>query len=190
MATQDTFSLFLSTAAVQSGVMIRAAIDDDFPAIAGITNYYITTSSIHFAYEPLAADYLHQRWTESRHRFPWLVADPSDASGVVGYAKAGAWRDRAAYSWTAEIGLYIAPDARRRGLGRALYAELLQQLVDRGFRSAIAGIALPNDPSVALHQAFGFRSVGTVREAGWKQGAWHDVEFWQKQLSTDPRPPA
>lgn len=166
--------------------MIRAAIEDDFPAIAGITNHYIRTSAIHFGYEPLAADYFHELWVAGRDRFPWLVAD--QGGGVIGYAKAGVWRDRAAYSWTTEIGLYVAPDALRRGVGRALYAELLQQLVDRGFRSAIAGITLPNDPSVAFHLAFGFVSVGTVRDAGWKQGAWHDVEFMQKQLTTGPTP--
>ena len=71
-----------------------------------------------------------------------------------------------------------------RGLGTALYTELLAELARRDFRSAIAGITLPNDPSIALHQKLGFVSVGTVREAGYKLGCWHDIEFWQKRFSS------
>jgi phosphinothricin acetyltransferase len=161
---------------------IRAARAEDFAAIASITNYYIETSTIHFAYEPVAPESLHAQWVAGRGRYPWLVAEEDKA--IVGYAKAGTWRDRAAYAWTTEVGLYIADGARRRGLGRALYSELLADLARRGFRSAIAGITLPNEPSAALHRAFGFEPVGTVRDAGWKHGRWCDVEFWQKHLAT------
>lgn len=165
--------------------MIRAARDADFDSIASITNHYIATTAIHFAYEPVPADELRATWARDRARYPWLVADEA---GVAGYAKAGVWRARSAYAWTAEIGLYIAPDRRGRGLGRALYGELIAELARRGFRSVIAGITLPNAPSVALHRALGFVSVGTVREAGYKLGAWHDVEFWQRRLATGPEP--
>lgn len=177
--------MLLRVRAIVRVMAIRPARDDDFPAIAAITNHYIATSTIHFAYEPLTADSLRAMWRTSGERFPWFVAD--DGGAVLGYAKAGRWRDRAAYDWTAEIGLYIADGARGRGLGRALYTALLEELTRIGFRSVIAGITLPNDPSIALHLAFGFVSVGTVREAGWKHGRWNDVEFWQKRLlSADP----
>jgi phosphinothricin acetyltransferase len=167
--------------------MIRSARDDDFPSIATITNHYIATTAIHFAYEPVSADAIRSSWIAGRVRYPWLVAEAQGA--IVGYAKAGTWRDRAAYAWTTEIGLYVAPDARRRGFGRALYAELLAELEHRGFRSAIAGITLPNDPSVAFHEACGFVAVGTVRDAGYKLGAWHDLGFWQKRFATAAEPP-
>lgn len=168
-------------------MLIRPAHDDDFPAIAAITNHYVATTTIHFAYAPLEVDALRAMWRGYRERYPWLVTE--EAGAVVGYAKAGTWRDRAAYAWTTEIGLYVAPDARGRGLGRALYGALLDELVARGFRSAIAGITLPNDASLALHRAFGFTSVGVVRDAGFKHGRWCDVEFFQKRLSTDAAPP-
>jgi phosphinothricin acetyltransferase len=157
--------------------VIRNARRDDFVSLAAITNHYIESTSIHFGYEPVSADQLAESWTD---RYPWVVAE--DAGKVVGYAKAGSWRDRAAYQWTTELGLYVEPGVHRRGFGRALYAALLDQLVTRGFRSAIAGITLPNDPSRAFHEAFGFVSIGTFREAGYKHGAWHDLEFFQKRL--------
>lgn len=160
---------------------IRPARDGDFDAIAAITNHYIATTAIHFAYEPVAAGALAESWRESKH--PWLVADDGE---VVGYAKSGTWRERAAYAWTCEVGLYVADGARGRGIGRALYGELLAEVARRGFHSAIAGITLPNDASVALHARFGFEPVGVVRHAGFKHGAWHDVAFYQKLLYTAP----
>ena len=166
---------------------IRPPDAADFATLAAITSHYIATSAIHFGYEPVTADDLGAIWQRDRARFPWLVVEA--AGEVLGYAKAGSWRDRAAYRWTTEVGLYVAESARGRGLGRALYRELLTELPRRGFRSAIAGITLPNDASVALHQACGFTSIGVVRDAGWKLEHWHDVEFWQKRLATDARGP-
>ena len=159
--------------------MIRFACDDDFIAIAAITNHYITTSTVHFAYEPLAVE---QFRALKKPRYPWFVFE--DAGEVLGYAKAGIWRDRAAYDWTAEIGLYVRDDARGRGIGRALYTALLDELALRNFRSAIAGITLPNDPSIELHRKLGFESVGVVRDAGFKHDHWCDVEFFQKRFTT------
>ena len=166
---------------------IRPARDDDFSAITAITNHYIVTSAVHFAYEPLAEAALRAQWHGYRERFPWFVIE--DAGQVVGFAKAGTWRDRAAYAWTAETGVYLADSARGRGLGRRVYVAMLDELVARGFRSAVAGITLPNDPSVALHLALGFEPVGTFRDAGWKMGAWRDVGFWQKRFATDAAGP-
>jgi phosphinothricin acetyltransferase len=159
---------------------IRPAREGDFDAIAAITNHYITTSAIHFAYEPVAAASFADTWRAHSDQHPWLVADEDGA--VVGYAKSGTWRERAAYAWTCEVGLYVAHDARGRGLGRALYDALLAECARRGFHSAIAGITLPNDASIALHARLGFESVGIVRHAGFKHGAWHDVAFYQKHF--------
>lgn len=169
-----------------AGMMIRPVAEDDFIAIASITNHYIATTAIHFAYEPVSAEQLLAMW-KSHDGFPWFVV--GDRQGVVGYAKSGMWRERKAYSWTAEIGLYLAPHACGRGLGTGLYDALLDELPRRGFRSAIAGITLPNDASIALHRKCGFARVGTFEDAGWKLGAWHAVEFWQKRFTTGPEGP-
>ena len=166
-------------------MVIRTARDEDFATIAEITNHYITTTTIHFGYEPVTADELREQAWDTR--FPWLVVEEGDV--VLGYAKAGTWRARAAYQWTAELGLYIAPDARRKGHGRALYAELIAECKRRGFRSLVAGITLPNDPSIALHETLGFEAVGTFRDAGYKNGTWCDVGWWQLRLFTDEHGP-
>ena len=85
--------------------------------------------------------------------------------------------------------IYVDPSAHRRGVGDALYTELLNRLRGKGFHSAIAVIALPNDPSVRLHERHGFERVGHLREAGYKHDAWHDVGFWQCNLAGgDPTP--
>ena len=167
-------------------MMIRPVVDDDFVAIASITNHYIMTTPNHFAYEPIAPEYLRDLWrTDERH--PWFVA--SDRQGVVGYAKSGVWRERMAYSWTAEVGVYLSPHACGRGLGSGLYDALLDDLARRGFRSAIAGITLPNEASIALHEKHGFERVGVFRDAGWKFDGWRSVEFWQKRFATGPEGP-
>ena len=166
---------------------IRPVWDDDIAAIAAITNYYITTSAIHFAYEPVPESQILGYWKSHRDRFPWLVIE--DAGQVVGFAKSGTWRDRAAYAWTAETGVYLADGARGRGLGRRVYLALLDELARRGFRSAVAGITLPNDASAALHVSLGFEPVGTFRDVGWKLGMWRDVAFWQKRFATDAAGP-
>jgi phosphinothricin acetyltransferase len=164
-------------------MQIRPARDDDFDAIAAITNHYITTTAIHFAYEPVTGESL----LAHRGEHPWFVAD--DGATVLGYAKAGVWRERAAYQWTCETGLYVAHGALGRGLGRQLYDTLLAECAARGFRSAVAGITLPNPASIALHQACGFSHVGTFADAGWKNGVWHAVDWWQKRFSTTPHGP-
>ncbi len=169
-------------------MVIRPALADDFDAIATITNDYITTSAIHFGYEPVSPSDLLAGWHASP-RHVWLVAEdvpPGQPGAVVGYAKSGVWRDRAAYAWTAELGLYIARDHRGHGMGTALYLELLAELEQRKFRSAVAGIVLPNAASIRLHEKLGFQRVGTFHDAGWKHDAWHAVDWWQMRFSTDP----
>lgn len=163
-------------------MQVRAPREEDFAALAAITSHYIATTAAHFGYDAVSEAELRGLWQRGAAKYPWLVAEAD--GGVIGYAKSGTWRERAAYAWTTEVTVYVAPGTQRRGIGRALYTPLLAELTARGFRSAIAGITLPNDASVGLHRALGFTSVGVVRDAGWKHGAWHAIEFFQKPLAT------
>jgi len=86
--------------------------------------------------------------------------------------------------------VYLERGRQRTGGGRALYEALLDRLAERGFRTAVAGMTLPNDASVGLHRALGFTPVGIYRRIGWKHGRWHDVAWVQRALATSQDPPA
>ncbi len=166
---------------------LRLAIAGDFPTIAAITNHYIRTTTIHFGYEEVSADELRALWQQHEAVYPWLCC--IDASGVVGYAKAGVFRARAAYHWTTETGIYLHPDRCGQGHGRPLYSRLLAVLRAQGFQSAIGGIALPNAASVALHERLGFAAAGRIPRAGRKFDAWHDIGFWCLDLQAPDHTP-
>lgn len=169
-------------------VLIRGVEEGDWDAIARLTNVYINGTAVHFGYEPVSGRELRDAWWPKRDRYPFLVA--SESSGrFLGYAKAGAWRDRAAYQWTAEVGIYIEADAQGRGIGTTLYRALFDACRERGFQSLVGGVTLPNGASCRLHESLGFRHVATFARAGWKLGTWHDVAFFQLMLTDGPTPP-
>ncbi len=112
---------------------------------------------------------------------PWLVAE--SGGEVVGYAYACPHRTRPAYRWAVDVSVYVAADSQGEGHGRRLYAELFERLRRLGYRTACAGITLPNPASVALHEGLGFAPLGVFRAIGWKAGAWRDVGWWQLELA-------
>jgi L-amino acid N-acyltransferase YncA len=112
---------------------------------------------------------------------PWIVADAGGE--IAGFAYACEHRSRAAYRWSADVSVYVAAAHQRLGHGRRLYEVLFEELRGRHFHVACAGITLPNQASVALHEGLGFEPVGVYREIGWKAGAWRDVGWWQLCLS-------
>jgi L-amino acid N-acyltransferase YncA len=120
-------------------------------------------------------------------RYPWLVADVD--GHVAGYAYASGYRERAAYRWAAEAAVYVAGGHRRQGIGRRLYGALFELLARQGLRMVCAGVTLPNDASVALHEACGFQPIGVYRRIGFKQGRWWDVGWWQLELPSAGDPP-
>ena len=107
----------------------------------------------------------------------------------MGYGYGGPYKSRAAYRWSCEVSVYLERGRRRTGGGRALYNALFDRLAERGFRTAVAGMTLPNDASVGLHRAMGFEPVGTYRRIGWKHGTWHDVAWVQRTIATGQGPP-
>ena len=116
--------------------------------------------------------------TEGPHRL--FVAE--EARAVLGYADSHQFRAKAAYDTTVETTVYCAPDAIGRGIGRLLYAALLDALSGTGLRMAIAAITLPNDASIALHERFGFSSMGVLHEVGRKFDRYWDVAWYEKRL--------
>lgn len=120
---------------------------------------------------------------------PWLVAERGGE--LLGYAYACRHRERPAYRWSADVSVYVDERQQRQGVGRLLYEDLLEHLRRQGFRTACAGITLPNVASVALHERLGFAPIGVYRRIGWKADAWRDVGWWQLDLAAeDSAPPA
>ena len=167
-------------------VTLRPALPEDAEALAAIYAPHVLAGTVSFETVAPDAPTMRERMAASSGLYPWIVA--ADAGGVLGYAYATRFSERAAYRWAVETTIYIAAGAQGRGLGRTLYAALLATLRAQGFIQAMARIALPNPPSVALHRALGFRHAGDMRAIGWKAGAWIDVGYWQCALAA-PEPP-
>jgi L-amino acid N-acyltransferase YncA len=161
----------------------RAATAEDAPAIQGIYAPVVLDSFASFEDIPPDVAEIGRRML-ARPRLPWLVAE--DAGRVAGYAYAAQHRQRAAYRWSAEVSVYLDPGYHGRGFGRALYERLITEVTGLGYVSAFAGIALPNDASVRLHEAAGFEPIGVFGHAGFKNGGWHGVGWWQRALRELP----
>lgn len=165
-----------------SPAQVRAARASDAGAIAAVYRPYVLDSAASFEQDP--PDERDVRWRMSASpRLPWLVAERAGA--VVGYAYASRHRERPAYRWSVEVSVYLVRAEAGRGTGRALYERLLATVRDLGCVTAFAGITLPNEASVRLHEAVGFVPVGVFRHIGFKHGRWHDVGWWQRTL-TEP----
>lgn len=134
---------------------------------------------ISFELEPPDEAEMARRIAEYSASHAWLLAEADGA--LAGYAYGSPHRSRAAYASSCDVAVYVDPAHARRGIGRALYAELLGRLREE-YHAAFAGIALPNAASVGLHEAMGFTLVGIYREVGWKLGGWRDVGWWQRRL--------
>ena len=159
--------------------MIRSATVGDAKAVAGIYNHYIANTLVTFEEELCATDDMAGRIQEVRTAdLPWLVAE-DETGDVVGYAYASRWNGRCSYRHSVEVTVYLAPEATSRGWGSRLYASLFEQLRERSMHVLIAGIALPNPGSVALHEKFGMQQVGCFREVGFKMDQWIDVGYWE-----------
>lgn len=157
--------------------MIRSATPADAPAIAGIYNHYILHTPVTFEEEPVSAEQVRGRIAETQTAYPWLVHERNEI--VTGYAYATGWHSRRSYQHSVETTVYLDRASIGNGIGFQLYGELIRTLKTSGFHTAIGGIALPNDRSVALHEKLGFTKIAHFREVGRKFDRWIDVGYWQ-----------
>jgi phosphinothricin acetyltransferase len=162
-------------------VVIRRAIEADVPEMNAIYNAYIVDSHVSFDMEPWS-DEKRLEWFRARVAagYPILVACEDDT--IVGASWAGPWQPKKAYRSSVESTVVLAPGFHGGGLGTALYSGLLDALRAEGFHRSFAIIALPNDPSIALHQNLGFTEIGVLDEAGFKDGAYHSTLLMQLAL--------
>ena len=173
-------------------MIIRDATPADLP---DITRIY--TDSVHngvASYEltaPDAAEMARRMTAIVETGYPYLAAEAEDGS-LLGYAYASAFRTRPAYRWLVEDSIYLAPEARGRGVGRALLEALIARCEALGFRQMVAVIGGAHPASIAVHQRAGFQSCGLISGSGYKHGRWLDTVFMQRPLgdgkTTDPDP--
>ncbi|HUA74636.1 MAG TPA: GNAT family N-acetyltransferase [Solirubrobacteraceae bacterium] len=159
---------------------VRPATPADAAACAAIYGPYVTGTAITFETEPPAPAEMARRIEAANGAHAWLVLEHEGR--VVGYAYGGRFAARPAYRWSCEVSVYLEPGRRRTGGGRALYEALFERLAERGYRTAVAGMTLPNEASEGLHRALGFQAVGVYRRIGYKLGSWHDVAWSQRPL--------
>ncbi len=160
---------------------IRPCQPGDVAQITEIYNHYITHTTITFEELPLTIEQMRARIEAYTALYPWLLA-VSDAGEVLGYAYASKWKERAAYRHTAESTIYLRHGAEGKGLGKALYGELLTHIKQQGCHVVLGCIAIPNDASIGLHEHMGFSKVAHFKEVGRKFDQWLDVGYWQLQL--------
>ena len=164
------------------GVIVRDARAADLPRLTEIYNHYVLTTPITFDLESYTPEerrpWLDQFASTGRHRL--LVAE--EAGRVAGYAGSHQFRTKAAYDTTVETTVYCAPEATGRGIGSLLYGALFEALRDQDLRLAVAGITVPNDASIALHERLGFRAAGVMHDVGRKFDRYWDVAWYEKPL--------
>ncbi len=165
-------------------IRVRSATETDAPALLEIYRPYVERTAISFETELPTTEQFAGRIAKCLSTWDWVVAE--DDAACLGYAYGTAHRERAAYRWSVETSVYVREDQHRRGVATRVYDALLERLKTKGYCNAFAGIALPNDASVALHERLGFEMIGAFKRVGWKFGRWHDVAWLQRRLRDAP----
>jgi L-amino acid N-acyltransferase YncA len=160
---------------------IRDATEADLPAILAIHNHHIAKTLAIWRYEQ--ADLAERRaWFSERRAKGYPVLVVEEGGEVLGYASFGPFRAGEGYHRTVENSIYVREDRQRQGLARRLMVALLEQAEAQGRHVMVAGIGLPNEPSVRLHKSFGFSEIGTLREIGWKFERPLDLMLMQRMI--------
>lgn len=176
-------------------IQIRVARESDAAQLQAIYAPYVERTAVSFEYEVPDVATFAGRIRRVQERYPYLVAE-SDRE-LLGYAYAGSFHTREAYSWAAEASIYLRMDCRRMGIGSALYRALESALKAMGVRRLYASIAVPDEPdehltldSVRFHAAMGYRTVGEFHHCGWKFGRWYNTRWMEKVLASDNSAPS
>ena len=167
---------------------LRIAAPGDAPALLAIYTPYVTGSCYTFETEPPTEEEFRERMRGIQRFFPYLVLE--EDGEILGYAYAHFFHERRAYQWLCETTIYVRQDCRRNGCATRLYNALLRILAAQGFCDAVAVLGCPNLPSERFHEHMGFALEMTYPQAGYKQGAWHDVKYYVKHLTARQEQPS
>lgn len=160
---------------------IRLAVPADIPAMLAIYRPYVEHTPYSFEYTVPTEEAFTQRFQQITQQFPWLVWQ--EQGQVLGYAYGSAPFERAAFSWCAEVSIYLSPQAQRKGVGTKLYSALEQILTCQGYTKVYALIEGSNTPSLQFHKALGYRQFADFDDCGFKLGGWHSIIWMEKSLN-------
>ena len=158
---------------------IRPCTPDDVDDICEIYNHYVRNTTITFEENPVDHSEMLERVESYTQTYPWYVCEVEGK--VIGYAYATKWKERSAYKHSVEVTVYVKHLLTGKGYGKALYMALLNALYKMNCHLILAGIALPNDASIKLHESYGFKKVAHFSEVGRKFDSWIDVGYWEKR---------
>lgn len=159
---------------------LRIADINDAEQIAEIYAPYVLNTNISFETVVPSTEEMQRRIVSVLAINPWIVME--EDGYILGYAYVSKHRERAAYRWAVDISIYVRQDCRSRGIGKALYTALISLLGLQGYYNVYAGICLPNDASVGIHESFGFVKMAHYTKVGYKSGQWHDTGWWELSL--------
>ena len=169
---------------------IRLATVNDTEQILNIYTPYVKNTTISFESVVPTKEEMETRIRTLLQNNAWIVMEEDNE--ILGYAYSSKHRERSAYRWSVDVSIYIKESSHRRGIGKALYTALIEILKYQGYCNAYAGICIPNEKSVGIHEYFGFRKIAHFNKVGYKFGGWHDVGWWElflQQHDSEPEEP-
>lgn len=168
-------------------MLIREVSLEDAARLAEIYSHYVLNTAVSFEYEAPTADEFRQRIEKITAKFPYLVCEKDGR--IAGYAYAGEYSSRSAYSWTAAMSIYVDKDYRRQGIGSLLYKEIEPKLKAMGIVNLLAGSAYSEEEdeylthaSCEFHKNQGYTEVAHMKSIGRKFDRWYDLKWFQKEI--------
>ena len=172
---------------MENEIIIRDVKPEDAERLVEIYSYYVLNTAVSFEYKTPSIEEFKERIINTTQKYPYLVCEENNI--VVGYAYAGAYSTREAYSWTATTSIYIDKDYRRQGIGSMLYYELEERLKELGIINILAGVAYSEKEDEYLsHDSFkyhikeGYKKVAHINAVGKKFDKWYDLIWFQKKI--------
>ncbi len=170
-------------------MLLRAATVDDASALAAIYAPFVATNAVSFETDVPTVGAMKARIAAGLDHYPWIAAADDESEVLLGYGFAKPFREGLPYRFAVEVAVYTVGDVEGKGVRRALLSSLVATLTAQNFTQAISTLITPNDRLILLYEAVGFRRAGQYRDVNFKNGQWHDVGLWQRDLANADTPP-
>ena len=177
---------------MKEAICVRAAMPQDAEQLLEIYTPFVisedcSVSNVSFELTAPSLAEFRQRIVDISSKYPYLVGEKDGQ--ILGYVYCHTYRERLAYQWSVEVTIYLAPAGQGKGLGRLLYETMEKLLCLQGVTMAYSCITVGNDHSIKMHEAVGYRLIGTFTNSGYKNGQWLDTVWLEKQLQPCPKQP-